>query len=67
MTETKPRRRWFRFSVRDLLWLMTVISISIAYWTYYQRVEKYRQSFGEMHLNTKTEEGSAINRFLWWK
>ena len=26
MTEAKPKRRWLTFSIRDLLWLMVVIS-----------------------------------------
>ena len=30
MTETKPKRRWFRFSIRDLLWLLAVIALLIA-------------------------------------
>ena len=30
MTETKPKRRWFRFSIRDLLWLTALIEVSVA-------------------------------------
>ena len=29
MTETKPKRRWFSFSIRDLLWLTLVVGILI--------------------------------------
>jgi hypothetical protein len=30
MTETKPQRRWFRFSIRELLWLTVVAALAIA-------------------------------------
>ena len=32
MTETKPKRRWFRFSIRDLLWLTVLMAVLIAWW-----------------------------------
>ena len=31
MTETKPKRRWFRFSIRDLLWLSCVTAVFSAW------------------------------------
>jgi hypothetical protein len=31
MTETKPKRRWFRFSIRDLLWLTLVVGMALAW------------------------------------
>ena len=31
MTETKPKRRWFRFSLRTLFVLMTVIGVWLGY------------------------------------
>ena len=32
MTETKPKRRWFRFSLRTLFVLVTIICISRLVW-----------------------------------
>jgi hypothetical protein len=31
MTETKPNRRWFRFSIRDLLWLTALIAMGLGW------------------------------------
>jgi C4-dicarboxylate-specific signal transduction histidine kinase len=31
MNETKPKRRWFRFSIRDLLWLTALIAIALRW------------------------------------
>ena len=31
MTETKPKRRWFRFSIRDLLWLTAVVALTVGW------------------------------------
>ena len=31
MTETKPKRRWFRFSIRDLLWLAALIAMGLGW------------------------------------
>jgi hypothetical protein len=35
MTETKPKRRWFRFSLRTLFVLVTVVGV-VAGWVAYQ-------------------------------
>ena len=35
MTETKPKRRWFRFSLRTLFVLVTIISLPFG-WIAYQ-------------------------------
>ena len=32
MTETKPKRRWLRFSIRDMLWLTVVVGMGIGWW-----------------------------------
>jgi hypothetical protein len=31
MTETKPKRRWFRFSIRDLLLLTVIAALTIGW------------------------------------
>ena len=28
----KPMRRWFHFSIRDLLWLTVVVALAVAWW-----------------------------------
>ena len=33
MTETKPKRRWFRFSLRTLFVLVTITSVTAWWWT----------------------------------
>ena len=35
MTETKPKRRWFRFSLRTLFVVVTIISLPLG-WIAYQ-------------------------------
>jgi hypothetical protein len=52
MTETKPKRRWFRFSIRDLLWLTVVVGMAIGWW-----LDHYRQT-------TLTAEGTAFAESL---
>ena len=32
MNETKPKRRWFSFSIRDLLWLTVVAALAACLW-----------------------------------
>jgi hypothetical protein len=32
MTETKPKRRWFRFSIRDLLLSTVIAALTIGWW-----------------------------------
>jgi hypothetical protein len=32
MSETKPQRRWFSFSIRDLLWLTMVVALATGWW-----------------------------------
>jgi hypothetical protein len=38
MTETKPKRRWFRFSIRDLLLLTAIIAIATGWWLDHRRL-----------------------------
>ena len=44
MTETKPKRRWFRFSLRTLFVLVTAIAVFIGWnlWQVRQRQEYFR-------------------------
>jgi hypothetical protein len=40
MTETIPKRRWFRFSIRDLLWVTLVIGIGLGWWIDRKRLQR---------------------------
>ena len=43
MTETKPKRRWFRFSIRDLLWLTALAAFAvIGGWTIGLKLSAYQ-------------------------
>jgi uncharacterized protein HemX len=52
MTETKPKRRWFRFSIRDLLWLTVVVGMGLGWW-----IDHHRQT-------TLTAEATAFAESL---
>ena len=45
MTETKPKRRWFSFSIRDLLWLMAVVAMGVGWW-----IDTPITALGEKHF-----------------
>ena len=32
MTDAKPKRRWFRFSTRDLLLATAIVALTIGWW-----------------------------------
>ena len=40
-----PKRRWFRFSIRDLLWLTALLAIGFGWWIEHKRSDKYREFF----------------------
>lgn len=35
----KPKRRWYRFSIRDLMWLMVVAALAAGWWSSARRSE----------------------------
>ena len=47
MTETKPKRRWFRFSLRTLFVLVTIIGIAAGWVTYQLNWIRERHSAGK--------------------
>ena len=40
MTETKPKRRWFRFSIRDLLLLTVIAALTVGWWLDHRKLTK---------------------------
>ena len=40
MNETKPKRRWFRFSIRDLLLLTVIVALSVGWWLDHRKLTK---------------------------
>ena len=43
MTETKPKRRWFTFSIRDLLWLTVVVALAVGWWLDHRKLDEQIQ------------------------
>jgi hypothetical protein len=44
MPETKPKRRWFRFSIRDLLWLTALVALAVGWWLDHRmQLKRYEQ------------------------
>lgn len=43
MTESKPKRRWFRFSIRDLLLVTAIAALAVGWWLDHRiQVDRYR-------------------------
>jgi type II secretory pathway component GspD/PulD (secretin) len=40
MSETKPKRRWFSFSIRDLLLLTVIVALSVGWWLDHRKLTK---------------------------
>jgi hypothetical protein len=40
MTETKPKRCWFRFSIRDILLTMAIIALVAGWWLDHRRITR---------------------------
>ena len=38
MTETKPKHRWLRFAIRDLLWLIVFVGLATGWWLDHRRL-----------------------------
>ena len=38
MTETKPKHRWLRFAIRDLLWLTVFVGLATGQWLDHRRL-----------------------------
>ena len=54
MIETKPKRRWFRFSLRMLFVLVTVISVPLGWLGYQLNLIRQREVFlGYLRANSR--------------
>ena len=40
MTEAKPKRRWFRFSIRDILLTTAIIALVAGWWLDHRRITR---------------------------
>jgi hypothetical protein len=49
MTETKPKHRWFRFSLRTMFVLMTIICVGVAWVGYQLNWIRERHDFLDRH------------------
>ncbi|HEY2839975.1 MAG TPA: hypothetical protein VGJ26_12545 [Pirellulales bacterium] len=56
---TPPRRRWFRFSLRTLLFIVIVIAIPLAWIARERRQSSYEEQIADSFSNS----GRAINEF----
>lgn len=45
MSETKPKRRWVTFSIRDLLWLTAIVGLMTAFWADHRQLMKSNDSY----------------------
>ena len=67
MTETKPNRRWFSFSIRDLFLITAVVAIGVAWWLDHRRLaEKLDSLYGTDAdvLSIKVEKLTRQNQSL---
>ena len=42
MTETKPKRRWFSFSIRELLLLTAIAALAIGWWLEWHSTDSWK-------------------------
>jgi Bacterial type II/III secretion system short domain len=40
MTETKPKRRWFSFSIRDVMLVTVIVALAIGWWLDHRKLTK---------------------------
>jgi hypothetical protein len=55
----------FRFTIRDLLWLMVVVALSVSWWSDHQWLREQLRWHGRHWMDhIKTEHPNDIERFL---
>ena len=45
MTEAKPKRRWFQFSIRELLLITAVVALAVGWWLTRIENEELRSNY----------------------
>src|SRR5690242_13441996 len=62
MERAKPRRRWFRYSLRSLLILVTLSAVAIGWYTHRQRIINAERAklVGSWNVNGRSDTGSFI-------
>ena len=51
MSETKPKRRWFRFSIRDLLLLTVIVGLATGWWLdHREQVNRFEAMNGPLKI-----------------
>jgi hypothetical protein len=45
MTETKPKHRWFQFSIRELLLITAVVALAVGWWLTHTENEELRSNY----------------------
>jgi hypothetical protein len=60
MTEAQPKRRWLRFSIRDLLWLTALVAVFAVWWLDHQRLSEQIESLKSNDTWTSTSSFSPI-------
>jgi hypothetical protein len=56
MTETKPKRRWFNFSIRDLLWLTALVALGVGWWLDHRKLIELEQRYAVLEQSTTAIE-----------
>src|SRR4051812_16535080 len=56
----------FRFTIRDLLWLMVAVGLASGWWREYDRVVAYvrRDQLRENRQQVATQYGKGLSRFV---
>jgi hypothetical protein len=63
MDESKPRRRWLRFGIRDLLWAMVVAGLVIGWWMDHLAVRRQAKFEAGIH-KAEIRRARAVERWL---
>ena len=67
MGETKRQRRWFRFSIRDLLLVTVIVALVIGWWLDHRKLTRENSAEYAMYYlkyaNAKLVSGSLQKRF----
>ena len=60
MTETNPKRRWFRYSIRDLLLVIAVVALASGWWFDHKRLTDKIDQISPLVQQAATIEGRVV-------